>query len=51
MEDASLSRVNAAHTARLTKTIKELQARVEEQEAALDKVWLPVVFDLSKRYL
>lgn len=37
MEDTSLSRATAAYTARLDRTLKKLQERVKEQEAALEK--------------
>jgi hypothetical protein len=38
MDDASISRASAAHAARLDRTVKDLQNRVKEQEAALEKV-------------
>jgi hypothetical protein len=40
MDDASISRASAAHAARLDRTINDLQNRVKEQEAALEKVYL-----------
>jgi len=38
MENSQLSRSATSYTARLDKTLKVLQDRVEEQEAALEKV-------------
>ncbi len=38
MEDPQLSRSAASYTARLDRTLKVLQDRVKEQEAALEKV-------------
>ena len=44
MEDITLSRAMASHTARLDRTLRKLQDRVKEQEAALleerfHKIW------------
>jgi hypothetical protein len=38
MEYNTTSRSNAAHAARLDRTVQELQTRVKEQETALEKV-------------
>jgi hypothetical protein len=38
MEDIALSRAMASYTARLDRTLRKLQDRVKEQEAALEKV-------------
>lgn len=40
MDDASISRASAAHAARLDRTVKDLESRIKEQEAALEKVYL-----------
>jgi hypothetical protein len=47
--DASISRADAAHIARLDKTIHDLQKRVAEQEAALQQV-RPVVLLCEQLY-
>lgn len=40
MDDPELSRASAAYVARLDRTLKGLQTRVKEQEAALEKARL-----------
>lgn len=37
MDDVTISRASAAHATRLDRTITDLQNRVKEQEAALEK--------------
>jgi hypothetical protein len=39
MDNGSISRASAAHAARLDRTVADLQHRVKEQEAALEKVY------------
>jgi hypothetical protein len=44
MDSSQLSRAATSYTARLDRTLKTLQDRVKEQEAALEKVNLPTEF-------